>query len=180
MAGAPPAAGRIFCTVSKSHTCKATAALLTFHLVGTSIPGWLQACWVSLPEAFGMWKTTPLSTLMWLQHIQAKWEPMAVRRNLSLWIGSPAWDSFVFQPTYLLLKKVSSGPITENVKRLFLSLNGHVTSSYRRKVSVFSLSHCQSSCCFNPCGTEQLSERACVLLQLHPQWQLKIIWEGDN
>lgn len=113
--------------------------------------------------------TSKLSENLWL-----------LVRDLSLWISSPARDSFLSHPIYLLLKTVSSGSITENIKRLFLSLNGRVTNLYRRKVSVFFLSHCQSSCCFNPCGTEQLSERACVLLQLHPQWQLKIIQEGDN
>lgn len=140
------------------------------NLLGEPARGlWDVKDYPSVNASMTVCNTSKLSENLWL-----------LVRNLSLWISSLAWDGFFFQPIYLLLKKISSGSITENTKRVFPSLNGHVTNSYGRKVSVFSLSHFQSSCCFNPCGTEQLSERACVLLQLHPQWQLKIIREGDN
>lgn len=106
-AGTSPATGRVFCTVSKSHTCKAATAQLTFRLVENWIPGWLHARWVSLPEAvraFGMRETTSLSVLARLFATISKLseKPWLLIRSLSPQTSSSASDSFLFQPMYLL------------------------------------------------------------------------------
>lgn len=156
-----PVMGCVFCRVSKSHTSRAATALLTFPLVAKWIPVWLHTHWVNCQ---GPWRPSGCERLHlcpcwhnYLQCFQAKWEPMAVNKEL---VPADRFSSIrqLSFPTHISpLKRLPLSQSLRRWKTLFLSLDGHVINFYRRKASVFSLSHCQSSCCFIPWGTEQLS-----------------------